>query len=42
VEGFELMLTSSKPIGFDRFLKAVVKIFQLNLQSNLSEPDKLK
>src|SRR6186997_1565409 len=42
VEGFELDAVDFllKPIGFDRFLKAVNKILQTNLQSNLSEPDK--
>jgi two-component SAPR family response regulator len=44
VEGFELDAVDFllKPIGFDRFLKAVNKIFQLNLESNLSESENLK
>jgi DNA-binding LytR/AlgR family response regulator len=42
VEGFELDAVDFllKPIAFERFLKSVNKLFQLNLQSNLVEPDK--
>jgi DNA-binding LytR/AlgR family response regulator len=44
VEGFELDAVDFllKPIGFDRFLKAVNKILQLSLQSSLPEPEKIE
>lgn len=42
IEGFELDAVDYllKPISFDRFLKAVNKILQVNLHGNISEPVK--